>query len=141
MNISMSEVKDIYLEKLQDIEDAVVHGVDHYMKLPLWIKIAAAVIIVLLLAVILTVFKKHDAPSGEYLQKISQLDSTIKYQQKTIDGLQAGQAMRDSVIIDQLSRIGTNKATQTKIIHQYEQIPNHVNSLDKSGLRSEITNY
>jgi|SRR4051812_24978279 hypothetical protein len=133
-------LKDIH-DKLQGIEDAVVHGVDHYVKLPTWIKIFAGIVLVLVIALFITVFKKHDAPSGEYLQKISQLDSTIKYKQKTIDALQAGQAMRDSVIIDQLSRIGTNKATQTKIIHQYEQIPNHVNSLDKSGLRSEITNY
>jgi hypothetical protein len=137
----MSEVKDIYLKELQDIKDAVVHGVNHYTKLPLWIKIAAAVIIVLLLALIVTVFKKHDAPSGEYLQKISQLDSTIKYQQKTIDALQAGQAMRDSVIINSLQDIRNNKPVQTRIIKQYEQIPNHVNSLDKSGLRREITNY
>jgi hypothetical protein len=137
----MSETKDIYLKELQDIKDAVVHGVNHYMKFPTWMKVSAAIVLVLLIVLFITVFKKHDAPSGEYLQKISQLDSTIKYQQKTIDALQAGQAMRDSVIIDQLSRIGTNKATQTKIIHQYEQIPNHVNSLDKSGLRSEITNY
>lgn len=121
-------------ERLQSIEDALVGGVKYVMKWPLWTKIVAGVGLVLLVILLITVFRKKPETNQEYLQEIKALDQKI-------DALQQGQALRDSIILDQLEDIKKSKQTQTQIIHRYEQIPNTVRDLSKDQLRGELSKY
>lgn len=121
-------------DRLQSIEDALVGGVKHVMKWPLWTKIVAVVGLILLVVLLITVFRKKPETNQEYLQEIKALDQKI-------DALQQGNALRDSIILDQLEDIKKSKQTQTQIIHRYEQIPNNVMSLDRDELRRQVTDY
>jgi hypothetical protein len=134
-------LKDIH-EEVQGVKDVIVHGVQHVVKLPLWVKIVAGVVIILFIALLVISFKRSSKNVNEdYLKDMQSLDSTIKYQQKYIESLQDQQAMRDTIIMRELGRISGNKQTQTRIIHEYEAIPDRVRSLDRNKLRDEITNY
>jgi predicted RND superfamily exporter protein len=137
MAVTLNDIK----LKLEGIEDVIVHGVQHVVKLPLWVKIVAGVVIILFIILIITLFKKRDPVNTDYLQKMDQLDSTVKYQQKYIESLQDQQAMRDTIIMRELGRISGNKQTQTRIIHEYSEIPNRVHSLSNDDLRKQITEY
>lgn len=128
-------------DKLQGIEDAITATTHKVISFPLWVKIVAGVTVVLLAILLITVFKKRDPVNHDYLNQIHQLDSTIKYQQRYIESLQAGQAERDSIIIRELGRISGNKATQTRIIKEYEKIAPTVNNLSRDELRREVTNF
>jgi hypothetical protein len=138
MAVTLNDIK----LKLEGIEDVIVHGVQHVVKLPLWVKLVAGVVIILFIALLVISFKRSSKNVNEdYLKDMQSLDSTIKYQQKYIESLQDQQAMRDTIIMRELGRISGNKQTQTRIIHEYEAIPDRVRSLDRSKLRDEITNY
>jgi hypothetical protein len=128
-------------DKLQGIEDAIVGGVKKVIVFPLWVKIVAGVALVALIALLITVFKKHEGPNQDYLKEMAAKDTLIKYQQGKIDALIQGQSLRDSVIFPELLKISGNKQTQTRIITQYEKIPSVVNNLDREQLRKQVTEY
>lgn len=133
--------QEIY-DELIGVKDAVVGATVNVIHLPLWVKIVMGVSVVLLAALLITSFKRYSKNSDDqYLKEINQLDSTIKYQQRYIESLQAGQAERDSIIIRELGRISGNKATQTRIIKEYEKIAPTVNNLSRDELRREVTNF
>lgn len=135
-------------EKLEGIEDALTGVVDDIKQtakkvitFPLWVKIALGLAGVCLIAIAITMFRKPKPVDDSYLKEVRQLDSTIKYQQKYIEALVEGQAMRDSIIIKELGRISGNKTTIVRLKTEYEKIPDNVNSLDRDGLRREWTNF
>lgn len=140
----MATLKSIQdeIESLKDaVADAVGIGVKHVIKLPLWVKIVAGVVLIILIIQIWSMFKKREPVDNSYLQKIDQLQEKVQLQTEKIDALQQGQSLRDSIIYGQLEAIKNNRPTQTRIIHQYDKVPNDVHSLDKSGLRREVTEY
>lgn len=96
----------------------------------------------LLLAVILffTVFRKQPATNEDYKAKVQQLDSTIKYQQKTIDALNVYNESQDSLISNLNEKLKSNRPTETRIIHSYEKTPVDVRSYSKDSLRRAVTN-
>jgi hypothetical protein len=126
----MGTVQDIYLKEL-----AIIKSRNK------WVLIAAVCVVVLTIIILITVFKKRSASSDADAQLIRQMDSTLRYQQKHIETLEAGQAARDSIVISELSRISGSKQTQTRIIHEYEKIPSTVNDYDREQLRRAITDY
>jgi hypothetical protein len=137
MSVTNQDIHD----KLQGIEDAIVGGVKKVVVFPLWVKIVAGVGLITLVILLITVFKKHDAPNQDYLKEMAAKDTLIKYQQGKIDALIQGQSLRDSVIFPELLKISGNKETQTRIIHEYEKIPSVVNNLDREELRKQVTEY
>lgn len=135
-------------EKLEGIEDALTGVVDDIKEtakkaitFPLWVKIVAGLGFVCLVVLLVTMFTKSKPVDDSYLKEVRQLDSTIKYQQKYIEALVEGQAMRDSIIIKELGRISGNKTTIVRLKTEYEKIPTDVRNLDREQLRREWTEY
>lgn len=128
-------------EKLNGIEDAIVGGVKYTVKLPLWSKIIMGVLVVLLIILIITVFKSKGDVSQDYKAKMQTLDSVIKYQQKTIESLEKYADQQDTIIANLERDYSANRPKETKIIHQYEKIPDNINSLNREQLRREVSAY
>jgi septal ring factor EnvC (AmiA/AmiB activator) len=103
--------------------------------------IAFAVAFVLFIVLVVVIFRKQPATDQSYKKEIQQLDSTIKYQQKTIDALNVYNESQDSLISNLNEKLKSNKTTETRIIHSYEKIPSDVRSYSKDSLRRAITEY
>jgi uncharacterized coiled-coil protein SlyX len=103
--------------------------------------IAFAVAFVLFIVLVVVIFRRQPATDESYKGKIEQLDSTIKYQQKTIDALNVYNESQDSLISNLNEKLKSNKTTETRIIHSYEKIPTDVRSYSKDSLRRAITEY
>lgn len=144
MPVTNQEIKD----KLEGIEDALAGVVDDIkdttkkvVTFPLWVKIVAGLAVVCLIAILITVFRKQPPVNQDYKKDIEVLQQKIQ----TLTELQATrevlQAARDSFIVMKFSQLATSKQQQVKIIHEYNEIPDRVNSLDREQLRKQITEY
>jgi septal ring factor EnvC (AmiA/AmiB activator) len=105
-----------------------------------WI-IAAGVAFVLLVVLFIVAFIKTTKVNDSYKGQIHTLDSTIKYQQTTIDALQRVNASQDSTIYQLDEAYKKNRPTETRIIHQYEKVNTDVHNLSNSQLDSELSKY
>jgi uncharacterized coiled-coil protein SlyX len=103
--------------------------------------IVSVVGLILFIVLFFTVFRKQPSTDESYKKEIQQLDSTIKYQQKTIDALNVYNESQDSLISNLNEKLKSNKTTETRIIHSYEKIPSDVRSYSKDSLRRAITEY
>lgn len=133
-------LKDIH-EEVQGVKDVIVHGVQHVVKLPLWVKIVAGVVIILFIVLIVTLFKKKEPVNTDYLQKIEEIDKRIEAYEELNKTREIDRARRDTVIMENLDAIKNNRSTTTRIIERYEKIPSDVKSLDRNKLRDEVTNF
>lgn len=135
-------------EKLEGIEDALTGVVDDIKEtakkvitFPLWVKIVAGLAVVCLIAILVTMFTKSKPVDDSYLKDIEVLQQKIETLTELQTTREALQQARDSFIVKEISKLGASKQTQTRIIHEYNQIPDRVNSLDREQLRREITEY
>jgi hypothetical protein len=103
--------------------------------------IVAAVAIVIIIILLVNVFRGKGKPNEDYEKQIRTMDSTLKYQQKTIDALQMVNANQDSTIEHLNEAYKNNRPIETRIIHEYEKIPNTVHDLSREQLRREVSNY
>lgn len=132
----MTTVKDIsnyVLIMEQRLEDRIKAHSRNWL-------IAAGVATIVLILLFFTLFKKQKQPTN-YNSEIKSLDSTIKYQGKTIETLQVYKEQQDSAINHLNEALENNRTKQVKIIHEYEKIPNVVHDLNREQLRTEVTNY
>jgi Co/Zn/Cd efflux system component len=87
MATTLTEIK----QKLEGIEVAIVGGVKHTLKLPLWVKILAGVVIVLVILEVWWTFKKSSANETilqnqqSELKKLSQQQKEIAEQDRLRD--------------------------------------------------------
>lgn len=92
--------------------------------------------------VLVVVIFKHQKPTNEsYEKQVRALDSLLKYQQMHVDDLERRNVEQDSIISHLNAAYKNNRTTETRIIHEYDKIPNTVHDLDREQLRSEVTNY
>lgn len=99
--------------------------------------IAAVVGLILFIILFVAVFK----PGNSYDSQIRTLDSVLKYQQKNIESLQKFNALQDSAIRTLDEAYKNNRPIETRIIREYEKLPDIINSLDREQLRREVANY
>jgi type II secretory pathway component PulM len=103
--------------------------------------IAAGIAFVLLIVLFVVIFRKTTEADQSYKNKVNTLDSTIKYQAKTIESLERLNVEQDSAIQNLNEAYKKNRPTETRIIHSYEQIPNTVRDLNREQLRREVSGY
>jgi type II secretory pathway component PulM len=103
--------------------------------------IAAGIAFVLLIVLFVVIFRKTTEADQSYKNKVNTLDSTIKYQAKTIESLERFNVEQDSAIQTLNEAYKKNRPTETRIIHSYEQIPNTVRDLNREQLRREVSGY
>jgi membrane-associated HD superfamily phosphohydrolase len=103
--------------------------------------IAAGIAFVLLIVLVVVIFRKTTEADQSYKNKVNTLDSTIKYQAKTIESLERFNVEQDSAIQTLNEAYKKNRPTETRIIHSYEQIPNTVRDLNREQLRREVSGY
>jgi cell shape-determining protein MreC len=103
--------------------------------------IGAALAFVLFIVLVVVIFKRHNPTNEAYESQINTLDSLVHYQQTTIDALQRVNAGQDSLIQNLDEAYKKNRPVETRIIHEYDKIPNTVHALNREQLRREVTNY
>ena len=103
--------------------------------------IAFGIAFVLFIVLVVVIFRKTKPVNDAYEGQIQQLDSTIKYQQATIDALQSVNASQDSVIYHLDEAYKKNRPVETRIITKYEKVPIDVHNMDNEQLRREVSNY
>lgn len=103
--------------------------------------IAFGIAFIIFIVLVVVVFRKTKPVNDSYEGQIQQLDSTIKYQQTTINALQSVNASQDSVIYHLDEAYKKNRPVETRIIHEYEKIPVTVRDLNREQLRNEVSNY
>jgi uncharacterized coiled-coil protein SlyX len=103
--------------------------------------IAAGIAFVLLIVLVVVIFRKTTEADQSYKNKVNTLDSTIKYQAKTIESLERFNVEQDSAIQTLNEAYKKNRPTETRIIHQYEKVNTDVHNLSNSQLDSELSKY
>jgi biopolymer transport protein ExbB/TolQ len=103
--------------------------------------IAAGIAFVLLIVLVVVIFRKTTEADQSYKNKVNTLDSTIKYQAKTIESLERFNVGQDSAIQNLNEAYNANRPTETRIIHQYEKVNTDVHNLSNSQLDSELSKY
>jgi membrane-associated HD superfamily phosphohydrolase len=103
--------------------------------------IAAGIAFVLIIVLVVVIFRKTTEADQSYKNKVNTLDSTIKYQAKTIESLERFNVEQDSAIQNLNEAYKKNRPTETRIIHQYEKVNTDVHNLSNSQLDSELSKY
>jgi len=116
-------------------------------KLLLWVAVAALAITVIIL-VKMVLFPSVKGGTVDYEQKVSVLDSVIKYKDLIIAEKQIRLKEKDTLILQAWeiihykdSLIEINQANERKHIKSYNQVPSTVRNFNKDALRRAVREF
>lgn len=104
-------------------------------------QILLLVAVVILAALLFTVFRSKAAQEDSVQFQVQQMDSTIKYQAKHIQALNALVMAQDTALTRLDRQYKANRPKETVIIRQYEKVPADISSLNREQLRREVADF